>query len=877
MSELKGIPGATQAWAVLGASSVESRFEALHGGRLTAFVGRDVEIECLLGHWERAKAGEGQVVCVSGEAGVGKSRLTAEFLRRIVGETQVRYRYYCSPWRRASAVYPVIGQIERAAGFSRGDDQKTKLDKLDAFLAPTATSARDAALIADLMSLANDGRYPPLDMPPAQRRQGVMRALIGRIEAVAHRWPVVMVLEDAHWADPTTLELVDRLIFGIGTLRALLLVIYRPELNAPWIARDHVTTLALDRLTSREIRAMIGDVAGKLRLPASAQEEIVLRADGIPLFAEEMTKAVLETEGDGRSKMGDAATLTFGVPASLHASLMARLDRLGPAKEVAQIAAAIGRASPHALLAMVAEQPEPELDRALDRLVDAGLLLRQGSPPAATYQFKHALLQDLAYSALLRERRRVLHARIAEALEVRFPEVGENTPELLARHWAEAGFPEKAAALWGKAGRQSLKRSALGEAESHFSRALAEIAAAPPAPSLRREEIACQIGLAHAQLLRRGYTSPEAKASLSRTLELIEKAEAVGEPVKDPLALFTTLHGLWLASVAASSGTATQKLAAQCLALAESGKAKGEVIAGHHAVGLSLLFAGDVLGSRAHFDQAIALFNPAENHHATRYGGDHWSSALSGRGTALWLLGYADKAKEDLDRSLEFARNFGHPLALLNNLLFASWTHFHCGRYALAKAQAAEIRALAEEKGGPFYSAFGLMIGGLASTAGGEIEKGVEAVAASLAAYRAGGATLLAPDLLAHLARAQAKLGQFDRASRSIAEAIETMETSEERWCEADIFRIAGEIAVLAQRDEARAEACFDRALAAAHCRQLKSWELRAALCKARLLRNQGRRAEGRALLASAYGSFTEGFDTLDLKEAKTLLDELWS
>ncbi len=686
--KLKGISGPTRAWAVLGPSSVESHFEALRGAKLTAFVGREDESELLLSHWMRAKAGEGQVVLLLGEPGVGKSRLAAEFLKRIADEPQVRFRYYCSPQHRDSALYPVIGQMERLAEFTRDDTPRARLDKLDALLAQTATSPQDAALLADMLSLRNDGRYPPLDLPPPQRRQRIMRALGRQIETLAREQPLLMVLEDAHWADPTTMEVFGRLVDRIETLRALLLVIYRPDIEPPWLGRAHVTALVLTRLTSREIGAMIDDVAGEERLPAPARQEIARRADGVPLFAEEMTKAVLEAQGDGDSGKTAAAVPSpaLAVPASLHDSLMARLDRLGPAKEVAQVAAAIGRESPHALLALVAEQTESELEAALERLVRAGLLFRQGRPPEATYLFKHTLLQELAYGALLRERKRALHARIAEALEAHFHEVGENQPELLARHCAEAGLPEKAAALWGKAGRHSLKRSALLEAESHFSRALARIAAQSSTPGLRREEIACQIGLASTLLLRRGYTSTEAKASLSRTLALIERADSLGEPVDDPLALFTTLHGFWVASIVASSGDETRELAARCLALAEKAGAKGELIAGHRAVGQTLLFSGDFTASRAHFDKAIALFNPTEDQQATRYGGDHWSTALSARAAALWVLGYPDAAQADAAEALRSARDFGHALTQGNNLIFVAWTHFCCGRYAIAKA-----------------------------------------------------------------------------------------------------------------------------------------------------------------------------------------------
>ncbi len=875
--DLKGIAGPTQAWSVVGQGSVENRFEALRGAKLTVFVGRGLETERLLRSWARAKAGEGQVVVLSGEAGVGKSRLVAEFLRSIADEPHVRMRYYCSPQRRDSALYPIIGWIKRAAGWLRDDDQKARLDKLDALLAQSATSPEDSGLFADLLSLPDDGRYPPLDLPPPQRRERLLKAVEGRMEALARDRPLLIVVEDAHWADPTTLELIGRLVDGIESLHALLLVICRPEFEAPWIGKDHVTALAVHRLPSRQISILIDDVAGDARLPADARQEIARRADGVPLFAEEMTKAVLEAQGDGAGKTGAAtASPALAVPASLQASLTARLDRLGHAKEVAQVAAAIGRELSHALLASVADGPAPDLEAALQRLIQAGLLFRQGTPPQATYIFRHALLQDLAYGALLREKRRALHARIVDALEGHFPDVADSEPEVLARHCAEAGLPEKAAALWGKAGRRSLKRSALLEAESHFSRALAEIAAQSSTPALRREEITCQIGLASTLLLRRGYTSAEARAALSKTLALIRQADALGEPVDDPLALFTTLHGFWVASVVSSSGDATQELAAQCLALAKRAGAKGELIAGHRAVGLTLLFSGDILASRAHFDQAIALYSPARDQQATRYGGDHWSSALSGRAAALWVLGYPAASQADTAEAIRSAREFGHTLTQGNNLIFATWTEFGCGRYSVAKTHADEVVALADEKGEPFYKAFGLMMRGLVRAADGEVGIAIYQITSALTAYRSMGATLLTATVLSYLAKAHASLGQFDDAWRCISDAMQTLQTTKERWCEADILRIAGEIALQSpERDDAKAEAFFERALAVARRQQAKSWELRAATSLARLWRDQGRRAEARGLLAPVYGWFGEGFDTRDLEEAKALLNEL--
>ena len=441
--DLKGIAGRVRAWAALRPSSVGSRFEALHASGVTELVGREEELELLLRRWSRAKSGEGQVVLISGEAGIGKSRLTAELLERLASEPHTRLRNFCSPQHTDSALYPIISQLERAAGFAHDDTPHTKLDKLDTLLGQSATSAPDASLLGAMLSLPNDGRYPSLELAPPERRQRTLFALVSQVVAFSRQNPVLMISEDAHWADPTSLELLDHVVNTIPSLRVLLIVTFRSEFEPRWIGRPHVTALTLNRLAEREVGAIIDGVIGNKVLPANIRRDIIERTDGIPLFVEEMTKAVLEAGGEGAAIAAAVPSPALAVPASLHASLMARLDRLGPAKEVAQIGAAIGRAFSYALLAAVAHRPEAELNSALDRIVAAGLLFRQGTPPYATYLFKHALVQDAAYGTLLREPRRALHARIAETLENQFVEIAENRPEIVARHCTEAGQIEE--------------------------------------------------------------------------------------------------------------------------------------------------------------------------------------------------------------------------------------------------------------------------------------------------------------------------------------------------------------------------------------------------------------------------------------------------
>ena len=879
LRNLKGIGGPVRAWAVLRPSSMGSRFEAMHATGVTALVGRDEESETLHRRWRRAKTGEGQVVLLSGEAGIGKSRLTAAFLERLATEQHTRLRYFCSPQRADSALHPVIGQIERAAGLAHDDKPQTKLDKLDAVLAQTSTSAQDAALFAEMLSLPNDGRYPALELAPPQRRQRTLEALISQMEALTRQGPVLMIFEDAHWTDPTSLEVFGRTVDRIATLRVLLIVTFRPEFEPPWIGQPHVTSLTINRLTRRDVDAMIDRVVGNKLLPPSIRQDIIERTDGIPLFVEEMTKSVLEAESEGAARRTLAAVPSpaLAVPASLHASLMARLDRLGPAKEVAQIGAAIGREFSHALLAAVVYKPEAELGSALDRLIAAGLLFRQGAPPHATYLFKHALVQDAAYGTLLREPRRALHARIAETLQSQFAETTERQPEILARHCTEAGLIEKAARLWGKAGQRSLAGSALVEAAAQLTRALGQIATLPGTSALRREQIKLQVALANALMHTKGYSAPQTKASLNQARLYIERAEALGEPPEDPLMLFSVLYGFWGANYVAFKGDVVRELAAQFLALAEKQRATVPLIVGHRLMGASLLQTGDIAEGRGYLDQAIALYDPAEHRPlATRFGQDAGVVILSYRSRALWLLGYPEAALRDSDDALKNAREMGQAATLMHALDNTTIPYTLCGDRAAAAAHAQELVALAEEKRALLWKAAGMINQGCVLALTGRASDAIEVLVAGINAWKTTGATIFVPFYLSCLAPAHAEVGKFDAAWRCIGEAMAEMETTKEKWCEAEIHRTAGKLALISpEPDAAKAEALFARALAVARKQKARSWELRAAMSLARLWRSQGKRIEARDLLAPIYGWFTEGFDTPDLKEAKALLEEL--
>ncbi|WP_027578748.1 adenylate/guanylate cyclase domain-containing protein [Bradyrhizobium sp. Ai1a-2] len=877
--DLKGIQGDVRVWAALRPSSVASRFEALHAGALTPLVGREEEIELLLRHWSKAKAGEGQVVLISGEAGIGKSRLTFGLSEPLAREPHIRLRYVCSPQHTDSALHPIISQLMRVAALEDDDGPQSKLDKLDALLAQNSTSPEDASLIAELLSLPNDGRYPPVEVEPQLRRQKTLAALCSQLEALAQISPVLMIVEDAHWTDPTSLELFTRVVDLAARHRLLMLVTFRPEFSPPWTGRSHVAALTLNRLTRCDIDCLIKEVVGIRSLPAGIRQDIIERSDGVPLFAEEMTKAVLDAEGENEARRAAAGKpkSVVPVPASLQASLMSRLDRLGSAKDIAQVGAAIGREFPHLLLAAVARKPPAELDAELDRLVAAGLLFREGNPPHASYLFKHALVQDAAYSTLLREPRRALHARIAQVLENEFPEISESQPELLARHYMNADLIEKSARLWGKAGQRSQERSALAEAAEQLTHALAQAATLPSTPDLRREQIVWQTALVNTLMHVKGYGAPETKAAVAQVRALIEQAERLGESPDDASLLLSALFGQWLVNFISFDGEVARELAARFLALGEKEGTTVPLMVGHRTMASTLAFMGDPVKALAHYNEALALYRPAEHRRLmTRFGQDLRVTCLGFRSMALWLLGYPDAALKDADCALMEARQIEHAATLMFTLNFPILVNTYCGNYDVANEHLKELVILAEEKRAPFRKAEGVLRRGYILTLMGKATEAVNTVTCGIDLWRSAGSTIFTPEHQFMLAIAHADAGQFDDAWRCIDKAMTAMKATKERWCEAEAHRVAGEIALKSpQRDVAKAQAHFERSLTVARAQHAKSWELRAAMSLAGLLAEQGNRQAARDVLAPVYDWFTEGFDTRDLRNASALLGEL--
>jgi predicted ATPase/class 3 adenylate cyclase len=866
--DLKGIAGLIRAFAALRPAAVESRFEALHAGGLTELVGRQEELELLIRRWSKAKTGEGQVVLLSGEAGIGKSRLTAALLEHFAKEPHTRLRYFCSPQHTDSALYPIISQMERAARLAHGDTAQAKLDKLDALLAQTSTSTQDTALFADMLSLPNDGRYPALEATSEQRRQRTLEALGSQVEALSRSTPVLMIFEDAHWSDPTSLEAFSKVVDRLRRLRVLLIVTFRPEFDPPWIGRPHVTALTLNRLAQHDIEAVIDNVVGNKLIPANIRQDIIERTDGIPLFVEEMTKAVLEAKSEGDAQQTAAAipSPALAVPASLHASLMARLDRLGSAKEVAQIGAVIGREFSHALLAAVVRKPEAVLGSALDRLMSARLLFRQGMPPHATYLFKHTLVQDAAYGTLLRAKRIELHARIARVLDERFFDIRENNPEVLARHYTEGALAPQAIEYWQRAGNRAAKRSANQEAVAHFRRGLELLEKLSDKAGFADQELQLLIALGPSLMTTRSSASPEIGSVYARAGELARQTGRLAD-------LFPTVWGAWLVAVSGGDLAAARRLLDQLFDIANAIKENALVLQAHHAAWTTLWAMGDLAEAREHIARGQAFYRrEAHGKQALEYG-SHDPSVCGCATEALiaTAMGYPTHGARKIEEALRIARELDH----FPTLIHALW---HAGEvYQILREprKVEEITNLALPLIAEHGSAVGLanatMLRGWAEVLLGKPEGGIGIVRDGLDSWRATGSKYQATYRLARAAEAHLNAGEIDLGLRVVGEVNHE---SGDIWLMPEVHRVRGELLLLSDPTN-DVEDCFDRALKAARAQSARLLELRAAMSMARLWREQGKPQQARELLAAVYGWFTEGFDTLDLKEAKALLDEL--
>jgi len=872
--EVKGIAGPVPAWQVLRPSVVASRFEALRGSALSPLVGRDEEIDLLLRRSARAKTGDGQVVLVSGEAGLGKSRITAALEERLHAEPHLRLRYFCSPYHQDSALFPFIDQLGRASGFALDDPAAAKLEKLEALLGRASPSDEDVAILADLLSLPASERHPLPDLSPQRKKERTLEALIHQLEGLARQQPVVVVFEDAHWIDPTSRELLDLTVERIGNLPVLLIVTFRPEFQPPWTGQAQVSMVTLNRLDRRDRTALVEQIAGGKALPDEVVAQIVDRTDGVPLFVEELTKSVLESgllREEADRYLLDGALPPFAIPTSLHDSLMARLDRLASVRLVAQTGAAIGREFSYGLLRAVSRLPDDELQSALARLVASELVFQRGTPPDAVYTFKHALVQDAAHGSLLRGTRQQLHAQIAEALETHSPETAEAQPELLAQHYTEADLAESAIGYWRQAGERAAKRAANIEAIDHLRRGLALLEALPDRAAHAEEELRLLIALGPVLMTTMTTAAPEIEQVYGRARQLARDTGKVAE-------LFATVWGSWLVANTAGNRAVALNCTTELFSIAQGQDDPGLLLQAHHAAWPMELTIGNIKAAHEHVEAGVPLYSKeAHRHHAVLYGGH--DPAVCGYildAIVLPILGQPDRALVQFDKGLALARELAHPPSLIHALGFGGEAHFLRRDPVMTMSLVAEWLPLVTGYSSTVAITNAMMLRGWAMVMLGECEAGLAVLRDGLDRWRATGSKFYAPIRLGRAVAALIEAGEVAEGTAVLDEALEAMESGGERWYEAELHRFKGLLLLASSRDrQAEAEVSFEHAIDVAHSQGARLFELRAATSLTRLRRDQGRRAEARDLLAPIYGWFTEGFDTFDLKEAKALREEL--
>jgi class 3 adenylate cyclase/predicted ATPase len=848
--EVKGVAAPVLAWQVLRASAVASRFEALRGSALTPLVGREEEIDLLSRRWALAKTGAGQVVLISGEPGIGKSRIAAELEGRLYAEPHIRLRYFSSPYHQDSALYPFADQLERASGFLPDDPPAARLEKLETLLARAAPPDEDVAFIAHLLSLPSSDRHKLPNLNPQRIKERTLEALLRQLAGLAREQPVLMVFEDVHWIDPTSHELLDLTIERVRSLPVLLIITFRPEFQPRWTGQPQVTMLTLNRLDRRDRSALVAQVAEGNALPDEVVDQIVDRTDGVPLFVEELTKSVLEN-----------GVSLVGIPTTLHDSLMARLDRLAPVRLVAQIGAAIGRQFTYVLLRAVSDLPDDELRGALARLVASELVFERGIPPDAIYTFKHALVQDAAHASLLRSTRQQLHAHIAEALEAHTPELMDTQPELFAQHYAEAGLVEKSVACWGKAGHRSAARSAMAEAAAQYQKGLDQLALLPDIPERQRQELELHSGLGEALKVAKGYAAPE-------TGDAYARARALWEELGSPSEFLGVPFGQSVYHLYRGELDLALRLDEDLLRLTSQRADAAGLILGHLSSGRDLFFVGRFALSRSHLEEALALYDS----NSSRWLIEQAGASSAYLGIVLFCAGYPDQAMALSSAALADTRRQAHPPSLAGCLATCIRLSLTAGDNAALGEWLDELVMITTEQGFPHWRAMITICRGWVAVKNGDVAEGISLVRSGSAASRTYSAWR--PHNIALLATVCEIAEQIDEALNLMDEALQIVENTGERWFEAELYRHKGKL-LLRQGHTEVAEEFYRKALSISQEQEAKMWELRAAVSLARLRRDQGRRDEVRDLLAPVYGWFTEGFGTPDLKDAKALLDEL--
>jgi len=874
--ELKGWAEPIVAWQVLRTSGIESRFEAQHDSKLTPLFGRDEEIDLLLRRWRLATQGEGQVVVLTGDPGIGKSHVALALDERLQADPHTSLRYFCSAHYANSALFPFIGQLERAARFKRGDSPAAKLAKLETLVVQSTVDGDETvALLANLLTLPPPKRFRLPELSPQSRKAKTLAALLAQLECLAARQPVLMIFEDVHWIDPTSLELLTVAVDRVPQLRVLLIITTRPQFAPPWPPHAHVSTVFLTRLGRAGGAAIIERMTGGKTLPEEVTNQILTRTDGVPLFIEELTKMVLESgvlqERDGHYVLQQPLP-SLAIPTTLHDSLIARLDRLAPVREVAQVGAVVGRAFSYELLNAVVGFPQGQLDEALDRLVRSGLILRRGENPHAVYTFKHVLVRDAAYSCLLKPRRAQLHAAIASAFEQQFPEIVEAQPETLAHHLTEAGLIKKAVGYWLKAGQRAAQRFANLEAIAHLQQGVETVGRLPDGPERDRLELDLQFTLGPCLIATQGPASSAAIAAFARARDLCAR---VGDPPEYLQVMF------WLATASVIRGELQQagEVTKTLLGLAEARNDRPMLINAIRGLGMIRLFMGDIVDARALTERAFEAFgasSEAVKLAARAAGQDAGAAALALMSWAYWILGHIDMASARMTAALERADAIGHPHTQAYVCYYASILHALRGEPAIAHRHAERCLTLSEKHGFRHWHGLSRAIRGICMTMLDPSIGKLEEVTGALEQYRGAGYQLGITALYVLMCPTLLLRRELEAALVVIEKGLLAASHNGERIFEAELYRLKARALLVSGAPEARieAQALLDQAMRSARGQQARSLELRAARDLSLLWIDDGKRDEALGLLTSIYAWFSGGRETQDLKEVKALLDQ---
>jgi class 3 adenylate cyclase/predicted ATPase len=872
---LRGVTESMHIYHVLGESGATSRLDVAQPRGLTPLVGRASEVALLLERWEQVKSGQGQVILLTGDAGIGKSRLVQVLKDHVINEPHVRWECRSVEHYQNTALFPLTDLFQRLLQFQAEDTPNEKLAKLEQMLSQYRLPVEESVpLLAPLLSLAlPKNRYPLLNVSPQRQRQMTLETIVAILLELAEQQPVLFILEDLHWTDPTTLECLNLVVEQIPTTSILTVLTCRPHFQPAWHHRSYITEMTLNHLSHTQVEQIVAGVTDGKTLPQEVLAQVIEKTDGVPLFVEEITKAVLESgalqDVDGQYVMTGTLS-SFAIPATLQDSLMARLDRLVTAKGIAQIGATIGRQFSYALLQMVSQVDDLTLQRELGRLVEAELLYHRGVPPQAAYVFKHALIQDAAYASLLKSTRQQYHQRIVQVLASQFLETAEAQPELLAHHSTEAGLTETAVGYWQKAGQCAGERSAHVEAIAHLRQGLALLQTLSETPDRVQREVDMLIALGASLLATKGTGAPEFGQTYLRAQHLCEHLD-------NPQQLFPVVRGLWNYYAARAEMQTAHALGEQLLTVAQHAQDAAMLVAAHAVLGRTLFHLGAIASAQTHFAQGIALHDPIQQRaSAFLHGQDAGVVCHSYAAWTLWSLGYPDQGRARSQEAVTVAEQGAHPFSLGFALSRAAVFHQLRLEVQAAQERAEATIVLATEQGFPQWRATGVCLRGWALAHQGQVKEGIDQIHQGLSAWRATGAEIGRPHYLALLAETYGTMGQPEAGLTVLTEALALVDKMGMHWYDPELYRLKGALLLQQSLDNStEAEVCFHHAISIAKSQQAKSWELRAATSLARLWQQQGKRQEAHDLLAPVYDWFTEGFDTADLQDAKALLHEL--